>query len=574
MRSLHYIIVPLALTLSSCASVDLAESPSETERAVATVANVKPSHPYADIPGEYLSTLLQAEFAIRERDLDAGLVHLMAASQAIPDPSIARRALQLAQYIRNPDATLEMAIRVSNLDPSDGNAATLAAAVFIERGDIARALRYSRRAFDAGSDINPAALLNNYGGQTPETQAATRNLLEALESDYPDDARSLFAIALLDWRQGNSDVAVTKLDKLFTTEAFHERGTLLLTEILSQADDPDAFDPLLKAIEATNSGLLRYQYARYLLGKQKLTEAKAQFDVLVTDPAATVDHLIGAAVLDIELSDARSALLHLNRALSYGQRQSDAQFFKALALTQLNDVSGALKALGAVGPSTNYARALQEAAAILVSQGDIDAANVFFEQHRQIHAEGAELNFALHAETLQTLDSIAAESVLSRGISAFPGSTRLLFARANFRERAGFFDLAEADYRQILDLNPGDANALNALGYALTNNTDRFAEAAGLLEEAISKDPRNPAIIDSLGWVYFKLGKDRQAELLLKEAYKQYPDPEVAAHLIELLWTQGREVEARDLIANQWRASPNNEHLRETASRLAIPLPE
>ena len=574
MRSLYYIIVLLALTLSGCASVDLAESPPEAEQAAPIAVEVELGHPYADIPGEHLSTLLQGEFAIRERNLDAGLMHLMAASQAIPDPAIARRALQLAQYIRNPDATLEMAVRVSDLDPSDGSAATLAAAVFIERGDIARALTYSRRAFDAGSDINPAALLNNYAGQTPETQTATRNLLEALESDYPEDARSLFAIALLEWRQGNSDVAVTKLDKLFTIEAFHERGTLLLTEILSQADDPGAFDPLLKAIEATNSGLLRYQYARYLLGKQQLTEAKAQFDVLVADPAATVDHLIGAAVLDIELSDSASALLHLDRALSLGQRESDAQFFKALALIQLNDVSGALKALGAVGPSTNYGRALQEAATILVSQGDIGAANTFFEEHRQVHADGAELNFALHAETLQTLGSIEAESVLSRGISTFPTSTRLLFARANFRERAGFFDLAEADYRQILSLNPGNANALNALGYALTNNTDRFQEAAGLLEEAISKDPRNPAIIDSLGWVYFKLGKDRQAELLLKEAYKQYPDPEVAAHLIELLWTQGREVEARDLIANQWRASPNNEHLRETASRLAIPLPE
>ncbi len=574
MRSLHYITGLLALTLSGCASVDLAKSPLETEKAVPTVAKVETSHPYADIPGEQLSTLLKAEFAIRERNLDAGLMYLMAASQAIHDPAIARRALQLAQYIRNQDATLEMAVRVSDLDPSDGSAATLAAAVCIERSDIARALTYSRRAFDAGSDINPAALLNNYGGQTPETQTATRNLLEALETDYPEDARSLFAIALLEWRQGNSDVAVTKLDKLFTIEAFHERGTLLLTEILSQADDPDAFDPLLKAIEATNSSLLRYQYARYLLGKQKLTEAKAQFDVLIADPGATVDHLIGAAVLDIELSDSASALLHLDRALSLGQRVNDAQFFKALALIQLNDVSGALKALSAVGPSTNYARALQEAAAILVSQGDIGAANAFFKKHRKVHTDGAELNFALHAETLQALGSIEAESVLSRGISAFPTSTRLLFARANFRERAGFFDLAEADYRQILNLNPGDANALNALGYALTNNTDRFQEAAGLLEEAISKDPRNPAIIDSLGWVYFKLGKDRQAELLLKEAYKQYPDPEVAAHLIELLWTQGREVEARDLIANQWRNSPNNEHLRETASRLAIPLPE
>ena len=574
MRSLHYIHVLLALTLSGCASVDLAESPSETDQPIPTVVEVKPNYPYADIPGEHLSTLLQAEFAIRDRDLDAGLMHLMAASKAIPDPAIARRALQLAQYIRSRDATLQMAVHVSDLDPSDGSAATLAAAVFIERGDIASALTYSRRAFDAGSDINPAALLNNYRRQTPETQAATRNLLKALESDYPNDARSLFATALLEWRQGNSDIAVTKLDKLFTIEAFHERGILLLTEILLQRDDPGAFDLLLKAIKASNSGLLRYQYARYLLDEQRLTEAKAQFDTLVADPAATVDHLIGAAVLDIELSAPASALLHLDRALSIGQRVSDAHFFKALALIKLDDISGALNALGTVGPSANYARALQEAAAILVSQGDIGAANAFFGQHRHNHADGAELNFALHAETLRTLGSIEAEAVLTRGLSSFPTSTRLLFARANFRERAGFFDLAEADYRRILKLNPGDANALNALGYALTNNTDRFAEAAGLLEQAISKDPRNPAIIDSLGWVYFKLGRERQAELLLKQAYKQYPDPEVAAHLIELLWTQGREVEARDLIANQWRASPNDEHLLETASRLAIPLPE
>ena len=143
MRSLHYNIALFALALSGCVSVYLAESPLETEEAVPAVARVEPSHPYADIPGEQLSTLLQAEFAIRERNLDTGLMHLMAASQAIPDPAIARRALQLAQYVRNPDATLEMAVRVSDLDPSDGGAATLAAAVFIERGDIARALTYS-----------------------------------------------------------------------------------------------------------------------------------------------------------------------------------------------------------------------------------------------------------------------------------------------------------------------------------------------------------------------------------------------------------------------------------------------
>ena len=155
-----------------------------------------------------------------------------------------------------------------------------------------------------------------------------------------------------------------------------------------------------------------------------------------------------------------------------------------------------------------------------------------------------------------------------------PNSTRLLYARANLLERAGHFAAAESDYRRVLELTPGDAGALNALGYALTNNTERFSEAAELLEEAISKDPRNPAIIDSLGWVYFKLGKNRQAEVLLKEAYQQYPDPEVAAHLIELLWSVGREIEARDLMTAQLKTSPNNTLLIDTAVRLAIPLPK
>jgi tetratricopeptide (TPR) repeat protein len=574
MRLLHYTAALLVLTLSGCVSVPLTENTAGIEPDVVVVVDEKPSHPYAKIPSEHLVTLLQAEFAIRQRDLDAGLAHLMAASQKIPDPAIARRALQLAQFLRNPTAVLDMAVRVSDLDPTDGGTATLAATIFIERGDIAEALTFSRRAFDAGSDINPAALLNNYQAQTRDTQLATRHLLRALQSDHPNDPRTLFALALAEWREGESDAAKAYLSALFELDPFHERGTLLLTEILSQESHPQPFQPLLKAIEATNSSLLRYQFARHLIGKQELSEAKKQFDVLVSQPSASVDHLIGAAVIDIELSDPASALVHLERALTYGQRADDALFFKGLALIQLEDISSAMAALTAVGPSTNYARALQETAKILVSQGDITAVNTFYEQHRQAHPDGRELNFASHARSLVALGSPEADEVLSLGINAFPQSVRLLFARANLRERTGTFEQAEADYRELLKLNPGDANALNALGYALTNNTTRFAEAAGLLEQAIAKDPRNPAIIDSLGWVYFKLGRNRQAELLLKEAYKQYPDPEVAAHLIELLWTQGREVEAKDLMNNQWLASPNNQYLQETASRLDIPLPE
>jgi Flp pilus assembly protein TadD/Holliday junction resolvase-like predicted endonuclease len=575
MRNIKYSIAVLALFLSGCTTTLVVDAPKgEISADVTNPVTPTVVHPYADIPSDQLSVLLEAEFAIRARDLPLGLRRLTAASLLIPDPAIARRALQLAQFVRDTDATLGMARRLSDLEPSDGEAATIAAAILIDRNDVAEALRYSRRAFASDSEINPAALLNDYAAQPDETKARIRQLLGELVVNYPDDPRSIFAMALLEWRSGNIDVAKEGLKALFTVDPYHERGTLLITEIRLQADDPRTFEALLTAIEVTDSALLRYQYARYLLGRQELENAKAQFDILVLAPQPNIDHLISAALVDIELSQPMSALLHLDRVLAGRQRINDAYFFRGLALVQVEDTVQALDAFARVAPSTNYARALREAANLLISNGDINTTNVFFERQRVTHPQGREISFTFHADTLEALGSDEARNVLTTALSEFPQSTRLLFARATLLERRGLFNQAETDYRQILNLAPGDAGALNALGYALTNNTTRFSEAADLLEEALTKDPRNPAIIDSLGWAYFKLGKKKQAELLLKEAYKQYPDPEVAAHLIELLWSQGRTLEARDLFSAEWRSSPQNKYLLDTANKLAIPLPE
>ena len=575
MRNIKYSIAVLALFLSGCTTTHVVDAPKgEISADVTNPVTRTVVHPYADIPSDQLSVLLEAEFAIRARDLPLGLRRLTAASLLIPDPAIARRALQLAQFVRDTGATLSMARRLSDLEPSDGEAATIAAAILIDRNDVAEALRYSRRAFASVSEINPAALLNDYAAQPDETKARIRQLLGELAVNYPDDPRSLFAMALLEWRSGNIGVAKEGLKALFTVDPYHERGTLLITEIRLQADDPRAFEALLTAIEVTDSALLRYQYARYLLGRQELENAKAQFDILVLAPQPNIDHLISAALVDIELSQPMSALVHLDRVLAGRQRISDAYFFRGLALVQVQDTVQALDAFARVAPSSNYARALREAANLLISDGDINTTNVFFERQRVTHPQGREISFTFHADTLEALGSDEARNVLTTALSEFPKSTRLLFARATLLERRGLFNQAETDYRQILNLAPGDAGALNALGYALTNNTTRFSEAADLLEEALTKDPRNPAIIDSLGWAYFKLGKKKQAELLLKEAYKQYPDPEVAAHLIELLWSQGRTLEARDLFSAEWRSSPQNKYLLDTANKLAIPLPE
>ena len=159
MRSIKYSIAVLALFLSGCTTTQVVDAPKgEISAGVTNPVTPTVVHPYAEIHSDQLCVLLEAEFAIRARDLPLGLRRLTAASLLIPDPAIARRALQLAQFVRDTDATLSMARRLSDLEPSDGEAATIAAAILIDRNDVAEALRYSRRAFASDSETNPAAL--------------------------------------------------------------------------------------------------------------------------------------------------------------------------------------------------------------------------------------------------------------------------------------------------------------------------------------------------------------------------------------------------------------------------------
>jgi Flp pilus assembly protein TadD len=131
----------------------------------------------------------------------------------------------------------------------------------------------------------------------------------------------------------------------------------------------------------------------------------------------------------------------------------------------------------------------------------------------------------------------------------------------------------EDDLRSILAQDPNHAATLNALGYSLTNRTQRYEEAAVLIERALALSPGDPAIMDSLGWVYYKLGQYAQSESLLREAHAAFPDPEVAAHLGEVLWAQGREIEAKDVWQDGLRRVNDHPIILEAIDRLGVALP-
>ena len=139
-------------------------------------------------------------------------------------------------------------------------------------------------------------------------------------------------------------------------------------------------------------------------------------------------------------------------------------------------------------------------------------------------------------------------TLLDRQVASHPDDTQLRFMRAMRLYDRGDLAGMERDLRRIIEQEPDNAMALNALGYTLADRTARYQEALELIERAHRLEPESPAILDSLGWVHHKLGDDQRALPYLREAYASQQDQEIAAHLAEVLWQLERRAEARALI--------------------------
>ena len=177
--------------------------------------------------------------------------------------------------------------------------------------------------------------------------------------------------------------------------------------------------------------------------------------------------------------------------------------------------------------------------------------------------------YLLEAELLtrhqRNADALA---TYDRGLQVLPDDTRLLYARALLNDELNHVDAAVSDLRRVLNLKPDDASAMNALGYTLADHTEHKAEALELIQKALALKPGEPAIIDSMGWVQYRLGHMDAAIEQLRRAYDKQPDAEIAAHLGEVLWVSGQKDEARKVWGQGRKKDDKNKTLIETMNRL------
>ena len=278
-----------------------------------------------------------------------------------------------------------------------------------------------------------------------------------------------------------------------------------------------------------------------------------------------------AALLDFELEFFDAAQLKFEQLIALGERPDEAHYYIGRIEMSRDRYPEAIESFAQVGPSREFRDAKARAASLLADTAFASDIRDFFEAQRRAFPGNAEQLFLLEADALRDWDGEALKAY-DRGLTAFPRSFSLLYGRAMVHEADGELTAMETDLRRILEQDPNHAATLNALGYTLTNHTERYDEAADLIERALALSPNDPAILDSLGWVYYKMAQYRQSEMLLRRAHTAFPDPEVAAHLGEVLWVQGRHIEARDIWLDGLNRVPDHPIILEAVNRLGAEL--
>jgi len=209
-------------------------------------------------------------------------------------------------------------------------------------------------------------------------------------------------------------------------------------------------------------------------------------------------------------------------------------------------------------------------AAIMGKQGKVEAARQFLgtlesdDHDQEVQLKQAEAQLLQDARDYQ-----GAYAVLTAALSGDPDSTELLYDVAMVAEKLNRLDEVESRLKRVIELKPDNAQALNALGYTLVDRTQRAVEGLQLIEKAHALAPADPFILDSMGWAHFRLGHLDESEKFLRRALAERPDPEIAAHLGEVLWAKGERDRAQEVWQSQLKETPDNPLLLDTVRRLA-----
>lgn len=515
--------------------------------------------------------VLLGEMALQRGALDVALSAYVDLARRSQDPLVLARTIEIASHMRQFEVALEFSRLWVKVEPASFKAqqALTTSLLLLNRTDeLATQIGVMLERDKSRLPENLLAL-NRLLARLPDRKAVNQ-LLEKVATPYAGIAEAHYAMAVAALSAGDQGRARSESAKALEMRADWEAAVLLRAQILAKDNADEAVHFLENFVSHNPTAYdARLNLARLLLAGKRFGEAKQHFDYVLSAYPNSVDVLYPAAILALQQNDLVGGRLFLERLLTteFADKSSVHYFLGQIDEDEKKD-EAALAHYKAVGAGEQYMAARSRMAQLLVKRDGLDEALKML-RASQAHTSN-EKAFLATAEATLLRDGKRfqeAHAVLENALKAQPENVDLLYDSALIAERIGKFDLLESRLKRVIELRPEHAHALNALGYTLADRHLRLDEAYKLVSKALALAPNDPFILDSLGWVYFRQGKLKEALDTLQSAYKLRPDPEIAAHLGEVLWKMDRQGEAGRLWDEAASKFPNNEDLLKTIKK-------
>ncbi len=520
---------------------------------------------------ELMYLLLVAEVAAQRGELPSSVQAYLKAARISDDPKIAERATRVASFARDYKSAMLAAERWAELLPDNLDVQHSLVILYLRN-------KLQDKAIDAVDQVlkltakskiqgfgHLVALLNNEGDKE-----AVLALMERVVSNYHNNPHAHFAYARLAFQSKRYDIARQQVDQALKLKSDYDAAWSLQARTQMMQGQTDGALKTMRTLvdRKPKSSTHRASYARLLAVAKRYDEALKQFKLVLKATPENADIIYAIALLNLEQRKFKAAKKYFKSLLDKRKHVFESYYYLGGIAEELKQTDAAIKWYKQVQHGQNKIDAGIRVAQLLAKQNKLDEARSHL---HSMHARDPNLAVRLYVVEIDILskanDYNKAMDVANRGLAEYPDDADLLYARSLLAEKVNRLDMAEADLKKILEKDPKNVHALNALGYTLADRTDRLQEAYGYISQALALEPEEPAILDSMGWVLYRMGRAREATEYLRRALKIMPDDEIAAHLGEVLWVSGLKEEANEVWNKALKEYPDSDHLKNILKR-------
>ena len=558
--------------LSSVTPVEPGPEPEEAG-AQARITGVEPVRPRIPLTEYLLYKLLLAEIAGHRGMLDTSIEYYLDLARHTRDHRIAERTARIAVYARDDAAALAAARLWVELDPRNPDPHQVLAIMKLRAGDLEQSAEHLQDifAYSEGEADEKLWMIANLLGSEKDKDAVLE-VMEKLVASQDSSPGALYAFAHVAARLEDLERSRELLEDTLALAPDNDNAALSYISILQRMGrEQEALSWLEKklAMNGESDFNLRMAYARLLMEVRQFGKALDQFELLVDREPENIDVLYALGLLYLQ-SNRLDEAETLFTKLSVQEHLTDTSNYYLGRIAEekrLYDEAGAW--YQGVYKGEHYFDAQVRLAMLLARKGQVDEARNHLQSIRS--RSGQQALVIVQAEGDLLIQAGRYEEAIGVYTEALDDGYNpdLLYARAMAAEKTGRLDLLEKDLRSILEREPDHAQALNALGYTLADATDRHAEAYELIKKALELSPNDFYILDSMGWVLYRLGRLDEAIDYLRKALNIRQDPEIAAHLGEVLWVRGEREQAKEVWETALQQTPEDTRLLDVIERFS-----